>query len=96
MGSGTAKQANKIAQASLNESKRQFAAQQAEISANKSRAKANALGAMTSGNQAYANQFAQSTDYTTGADGTYSLLTSGGTQSIIGSLLGGASDTLGG
>jgi len=96
MGSNTAEQANNIAQASLNESKRQYAEQKATEDAQKARAKANAYGVLTSGSQAYSNQFAQSTDFTTGTNGSYSLLTAGGTQSVIGSLLGGQSSTLGG
>ena len=66
----------------------------------KETAMANATGSRISGNMAYANNYAQSTDYTTGANGQgYNVLTAGGTESVIGSLLGvgtGMSNTLGG
>lgn len=100
MGGNPAKQGNAIAQASLNESKRQYAEQQAKEKKQKETAMANATGSRISGNMAYANNYAQSTDYTTGAGGQgYNVLTAGGTESVIGSLLGvssGMSNTLGG
>jgi hypothetical protein len=100
MGSNTAKKGNQLAQASLNESKRQYEEQQEKERKQKETAMANASGSRLSGNRAYANNFAQSTDFTTGTTGPgYSLLTAGGTESVIGSLLGaggGMSNTLGG
>lgn len=100
MGGNPAKQGNAIAQASLNESKRQYEEQQAKEKKQKETAMANATGSRISGNMAYANNYAQSTDYTTGASGQgYNVLTAGGTESVIGSLLGvssGMSNTLGG
>lgn len=99
MGGNAAKKANNIAAASLAESQRQYAEQQAEKERAKATARANAQGSRTSANMAYSNNFFQSTDYTTGADGSsYSLLTAGGTPSILGSMLGtsmGMQDTLG-
>lgn len=89
MGGGAAKQGNAIAQASLDESRRQYEEQEAEKAANKARAKANAFGSRTSANMAYSNNFVQPTDFTTGNNGSYSLLTAAGTESVIGSLLGG-------
>ena len=87
MTGNAAKQSNAIAQASLDESRRQYNEQQAEKEKNKAKAKANALGGRTSANMAYANNFFQSTDFTTGADGqAYSLLTAGGTPSVIGQM----------
>jgi hypothetical protein len=90
MGGDPSKQSNRIAQASLDESRRQYNEQKAQEEAQKATAKANALGARTSTNMAYSNMFQQSTDYTTGTgtDAGYSLLTAGGTPSIIGGLLG--------
>ena len=100
MGGGAAKKANALAQASLNESKRQYEEQQAEKAKKKREAMANATGSRISGNMAYSNNYSQATDYTTGADGQgYNVLTAGGTESVIGSLLGvssGTSNTLGG
>lgn len=100
MGGNPAKKGNAIAQASLNESKRQYEEQQAKERKQKETAMANATGSRISGNMAYANNYAQSTDYTTGAGGQgYNVLTAGGTESVIGSLLGvssGMSNTLGG
>lgn len=90
MGGSSAKKGNAIAQASLDESRRQYEEQQAEKAANKAKAKANAFGSRTSANMAYSNNFVQPTDFTTGSDGSgYSLLTAAGTESVIGSLLGG-------
>lgn len=97
MGGNPAKKSNAIAQASLNESKRQYEEQKRKEELQKQTAMANATGARQSSNMAYANNYAQSTDFTTGQGGQgYSLMTAGGTDSIIGSLLGGASNTLGG
>lgn len=99
-GAKAAKTGNAIAQASLEESKRQYREQQAEKERQKATAKANAFGTRKSTNMAYSNNFFQSTDFTTGADGqNYSLLTAGGTPSIIGQLntsLGQDVSTLGG
>ena len=94
-----AKQGNAIAQASLKEQKRQYEEQQAKERAKKEAAQSNALGSRKSANMAYSNNFNQSTDFTTGSDGTgYSLLTAGGTPSVIGTMLSGNdqySNTLG-
>lgn len=96
MASNPAEQANNIAQASLDESKRQYAEQQQKERDQKARAKANAVGNRVSGNMAYSNNFQTATDFTTGHQGGFSLLTAGGTESIIGSLLGTDNGTLGG
>ena len=101
MGTNQAKKGNQLAQASLNESKRQYDEQKRKEDKQKAVAMANAIGAKKSSNQAYANNFAQSTDFTTGTDGGYNVLTAGGTPTVIGSLLSGAgtagsNDTLGG
>lgn len=100
MGGGAAKKANTLAQASLNEQKRQYEEQEAEKKRKKETAMANATGSRMSGNMAYSNNYAKSTDFTTGAGGQgYTVLTAGGTDSVIGSLLGvssGMSNTLGG
>lgn len=100
MGGGAAKKANALAQASLNESKRQYEEQQAEKAKKKQAAMANASSGRQSANMAYSNNYSQSTDFTTNNAGQgYSLMTAGGTEPIIGSLLGagmGTSNTLGG
>ena len=86
-----AKVGNAIAQASLNEQKRQYEEQKAKEKAKKDAAQSNASGSRRSANMAYSNNFNQATDFTTRGDGTgYSLLTAGGTPSIIGTMLGGA------
>lgn len=94
-----AKHGNAIAEASLREQQRQYAEQQAKERAKKEAAKSNALGSRRSANMAYSNNFSQATDFTTGSDGTgYSLLTAGGTPSVIGTMLSGDnqySNTLG-
>lgn len=95
MGGNPSSQSNAIAQASLNESRRQYEETRAREDAQKAAAKANASATRISGNMAYSNNYQQSTDFTTGRDGSYSLLTAGGTQSIIGDLLG-SNDILGG
>lgn len=95
MGSNPAKQANQIAQASLDESKRQYNEQRAREDEKKATAKANALNSRTSANMAYSNNFQLSTDYTMGREGNYSLLTASGTPSVIGTLLGSDQSTLG-
>lgn len=88
MGTNYAAQANDIAKASLNESQRQYSEQQAEKNAQKAAAKSNAAGNLQSANMAYANTYSTSTDFTSGRPGAFSLLTAGGTDSIIGTLLG--------
>lgn len=97
MGGSAAKSGNAIARASLEESRRQYREQQAEKERDKAIAKANATGSRVSANMAYANNFFQTTDYTSGVDGTnYGLLTAWGTPSIIGNLntsLGGSSES---
>ena len=84
-----AKQGNDIARASLAEQQRQYTETQAKENAKKEAAKSNAFGSRQSANMAYSNNFNQSTDFTTGQGGTYSLLTAGGTPSIIGTMLSG-------
>ena len=100
MGGNPAKQGNAIAQASLNESKRQYDEQKRKEQRQKEVAKANATGSRTSGNMAYSNNYTRPTDFSLNANGTgYNIMTAGGTESVIGSLLGtgmGTSDTLGG
>lgn len=100
MGGNPSKKANSIAQASLNESKRQYEEQKAKERKQKETAMANATGSRLSSNMAYSNNYAQSTDFTTNQAGQgYSVLTAGGTDPVIGSLLGtsmGMSNTLGG
>jgi hypothetical protein len=101
MGTNQAKRGNQLAQASLNESKRQYDEQKRKEDKQKAVAMANAMGAKKSSNQAYSNNFAQSTDFTTGTNGSYNVLTAGGTPTVIGNLLSGAgtagsNDTLGG
>lgn len=87
MTGGAAKQSNAIAQASLEESRRQYNEQQAEKADKKRTAMANARGSRMSANMAYSNNFFQPTDFTTGSDGSnFSLLTAGGTPSIIGQM----------
>lgn len=83
MGGGTkvAKQGNAIAQASLDEQKRQYAEQEAEKKRKKDAAQGNALGVRQGANASYSNNFTPSTDYT-GGRGRYSLLAS--TESILG------------
>ena len=95
-GSSQAKKGNQIAQATLAETKRQYAEQQAEKERNKANAKANAGNVRQSANMAYSNNFQTATDFTSGKDGHYSLLTAGGTESVIADLLGGSNSTLGG
>ena len=97
MGGDPSAKSNEIAQASLEESRRQYAETRAKEDAQKATAKANAGATRVSGNMAYSNNYQQSTDFTTGHGGAYSLLTAGGTQSIIGDLLGtGIGSSLGG
>ena len=90
--SKSAKRGNEIAEASLKEQKRQYNAQRRREKAKEASAKANALGTRTSANMSYANTFNQSTDYGVGLDGSYSLLTAGGTPSVIGDMLSGANN----
>lgn len=87
MASNPAKQANEIAQASLNESKRQYEEQQQKERDQKARAKANAVGNRVSGNMAYSNNFQTTTDFTTGRQGMFDVITSSGTPFTGGSLL---------
>lgn len=101
MGSNDAARGNEIAQASLNESKKQYSETKAKENASKASAKANATSVRKSGNESYSNNFTTSTDFTTDSSSanSYSLLTAGGTQSVIGSLLGvseGLTNKLGG
>ena len=85
-----AKQGNAIAMMQLAEQQRQYNEQKAKEEAKKDAAKSNALGSRQSANMAYSNNFNQATDFTTGSDGTgYSLLTAGGTPSVIGTMLSG-------
>ena len=85
-----AKMANQIAMMQLSEQQRQYNEQKAKEKAKKDAAQSNAAGSRQSANMAYSNNFNQATDFTTGHDGTgYSLLTAGGSPSVIGTLLGG-------
>ena len=85
-----AKMANQIAMMQLSEQQRQYNEQKAKEKAKKDAAQSNALGSRKSANMAYSNNFNQATDFTTGQEGNgYSLLTAGGTPSVIGTLLGG-------
>lgn len=88
-GSSPAEKSNKIAQASLNESKRQYEEQRAREEASKAAAKSNALGSRTSANMSYSNNFSGSSNLTGGNQGNYSLLTNtaAGTESVIGTML---------
>ena len=97
MGGNPAKAGNAIAQASLNESKKQYDEQQAEKNRAKEAAKANAGAMRTAGNMAYSNQYAAMNDLG-GSRQTFSLVsTSGGTTSVLNTLMGGnQSTTLGG
>jgi len=89
-GSKHAKMANMIAMMQLAEQQRQYNEQKAKEEAKKKAAQSNAAGSRRSANMAYSNNFNQATDFTTGQTGTgYSLLTAGGTPSVIGTLLGG-------
>jgi len=88
--SSSAKRGNAIAEASLKEQKRQYNEQRKRDQEKQASAKSNALGARTSANRSYANTFNQSTDYSVGLDGSYSLLTAGGTPSVIGDMLSGS------
>lgn len=89
-GSKHAKLANQIAMMQLIEQQRQYNEQKAKEEAKKKAAQSNALGSRKSANMAYSNNFNQATDFTTGQEGNgYSLLTAGGTPSVIGTLLGG-------
>ena len=88
-GSSPAKESNKIAQASLNESKRQYEEQKAKEAAQKAAAMSNAAGSRQSANMTYSNNFSGSTNMTGGNQGNYSLLTTtaAGTESVIGTLM---------
>lgn len=93
MGGNPAKAGNAIAQASLNESRRQYEEQQAEKERAKATAKANAASVRTSSNQAYANQLQASTNLNA-SDKNFSLInTSAGSTSILNSLIGGDQNT---
>lgn len=90
--SNSAKRGNAIAEASLKEQKRQYNEQRKREKEKQAAAKSNALGVRTSANRSYANTFNQSTDYGVGLDGGYSLLTAGGTPSVIGDMLSGTNN----
>lgn len=97
MGGNPAKRGNAIAQASLEESRRQYREQQAEKDRQKSAAKANAVGVRKSGTMAYGNNYQASTDLSSGSGSNYSLLeTNYGTASIVGTAMDDAHAKLGG
>lgn len=89
-GGNPAKKANDIAKASLEESRRQYNAQQAEKKRKEAAAKANAFAVRRGGNEAYGNTEAINTDLTLGgAGGNYSLLNMAGTTPVMNDLLSG-------
>ena len=98
MAPNPAKRANQIAEKQLELAEQQEAdrkKKEREEEQKKADARANATSVRTSANMAYSNNFQVSTDFTTGRDGSYSLLTAGGTPSAINSLLGSDQSTLG-
>ena len=98
MAPNPAKRSNQIAEKQYQLNKQQHdedEKRRKEEEANKAAAQANALNARTSANKAYANTLQVTTDFTMGREGNYSLLTAGGTPSVINSLLGSDQSTLG-
>lgn len=97
-GNDAASTGNAIAQASLDESRRQYREQKAKEEAQKARAKANATSVRTSADIAYSNQLQQSTNISAVDQGNYSLIsTAVGTPPVINDLMGGNRiSTLGG
>lgn len=87
--SNAAQQGNYIAQASLNEQRRQYNEQKAKENSKKEVARANATGVRQSANKAYSNTASQATDFTSGENGYYSLFTAGGTPSVLNTMLSG-------
>lgn len=97
MGGSPAQKGNEIAQASLNESKRQYREQQAEKERQKNTAKSNAIGVRKSADMSYGNNYQASTDLSNSTSENYSLLeTNYGTASIIGTAMDDAHARLGG
>ena len=83
----TAKQGNAIAAASLKEQKRQYSEQKAKEKKKEEAAQSNAMNVRTSANRAYSNSLHQSTDFSVNPEGSYNVLTAGGTPSLINTML---------
>lgn len=100
MGGNPAAAGNAIAQASLDESKRQYNEQQEKEKAQKARAKANANAVREGANVAYSHSLQQTTNISATDPGQYSLInTAFGTPSVLNTLMGGGdnkADVLGG
>lgn len=88
MGGNPGKTGNAIAQASLDESRRQYNEQKAKEDAQKARAKANATSVREAGNMSYANNFQTSTNLNADSSGGL-VQTSFGTPSTVNTLMGG-------
>lgn len=88
MGGNPAAAGNAIAQASLDESKRQYNEQKAKEDAQKARAKANATAVRDAGNMSYANNFQTSTNLNADS-GSGLVQTSFGSPSTVNTLMGG-------
>lgn len=89
MGGNPGKAGNAIAQASLDESKRQYNEQKAKEDAQKARAKANAVAVREAGNMSYSNNFQASNNLNAGSGGGSLVQTSFGTPSTLNTLMGG-------
>lgn len=85
--SSSAKKGNAIAAASLAEQQKQYNEQRAREKAKEKAAQSNAASVRTSTRKSYANTFNQATDFGVDESGGYSLLTAGGTPSIINGML---------
>lgn len=99
MGGNPAAKGNTIAQASLDESRRQYNEQQERERTQKAKARANAVSVRESDVTAYANNLQQTTNMNASTQQNYSLIsTSVGTPSVLNTLMGGNNqvDTLGG
>jgi len=97
MAGNPAKQGNAIAEASLAESRRQYAEQKAEKERTKANAKANAAAMQISGTQAYANTLQDNNNFNAGLNNFSLINTSAGTASVLNTLIGGdQASTLGG
>ena len=88
MGGNPGKTGNRIAQASLDESKRQYDEQKAKEDAQKARAKANAASVREAGNMSYSNNFQTSNNLNADSGGSL-VQTSFGTPSTVNTLMGG-------
>ena len=89
MGGNPGKTGNAIAQASLDESKRQYNEQKAKEDAQKARAKANAGAVREAGNMSYSNNFQASNNLNVDSSGGSLVQTSFGTPSTVNTLMGG-------